>query len=86
MRLKKIDYLELPASADMHVHLRQGAMMDLVAPQIRSGGADTAFVMVRNIGSYLHACSQNAAQPNDALGTHHHHCGGLRVPISLTNY
>ena len=45
MRLKELSYLELPASADMHVHLRQGAMMDLVVPQIRRGGVDTVFVM-----------------------------------------
>jgi dihydroorotase len=46
MRLKELDRLELPASADMHVHLRQGAMMELVAHQIRRGGVDTVFVMV----------------------------------------
>jgi hypothetical protein len=47
MRLKELDRLELPASADMHVHLRQGAMMELVVPQIKAGGVDTVFVMVR---------------------------------------
>lgn len=46
MRLEELDYLELPASADMHVHLRQGAMMELVLPQIRQGGVDTVYVMV----------------------------------------
>ncbi|KAI9764288.1 MAG: hypothetical protein M1840_008579 [Geoglossum simile] len=45
MRLKELDRLELPASADMHVHLRQDAMMELVVPQIRQGGVDTVFVM-----------------------------------------
>ncbi|MCJ1478390.1 hypothetical protein MMC13_007070 [Lambiella insularis] len=45
MHLKELDYLELPASADMHVHLRQGGMMELVVPQIRQGGVDTVFVM-----------------------------------------
>jgi len=44
MRLKEVDCLELPASADMHVHLRQGAMMELVVPQIRRGGVDTVLV------------------------------------------
>ena len=47
MRLKDVDYLELPASADMHVHLRQGPMMELVVPEIRRGGVETVFVMVR---------------------------------------
>lgn len=46
MALKTLDRLELPASADMHVHLRQGPMMELIAPQIRRGGVDTVFVMV----------------------------------------
>jgi dihydroorotase len=52
MRLKELDRLELPASADMHVHLRQGAMMELVAHQIRQGGVDTVFVMVIIQGYY----------------------------------
>ena len=46
MRLKELDYLELPASADMHVHLRQGEMMDLITRQLRRGGIDVAYVMV----------------------------------------
>ncbi|KAI0602803.1 hypothetical protein F4775DRAFT_157240 [Biscogniauxia sp. FL1348] len=45
MQLKNIQRLELPAVADMHVHLRQGGLMDLVVPTVRSGGVDTAFVM-----------------------------------------
>ena len=47
MHLKEIQRLELPPSADMHVHLRQGDMMLLVTPTIRDGGVDTVFVMVR---------------------------------------
>jgi hypothetical protein len=47
MILKETTRLELPAAADMHVHLRQGKMMELVVPQIRKGGVDTVFVMVR---------------------------------------
>jgi dihydroorotase len=44
MQLKTTQRLELPATADMHVHLRQGEMMDLVAPTVRQGGVDTVFV------------------------------------------
>ncbi|KAI1018272.1 hypothetical protein LB505_001287 [Fusarium chuoi] len=43
--MKNIQRLELPAAADMHVHLRQGDMMDLVVPTVRQGGVDTAFVI-----------------------------------------
>ncbi|KAI7766620.1 hypothetical protein LZL87_004920 [Fusarium oxysporum] len=43
--MKNIQRLELPAAADMHVHLRQGDMMDLVVPTVRQGGVDTVFVM-----------------------------------------
>jgi len=46
MRLKDIQRLEMPPSADMHVHLRQAEMMELVVPYIRTGGVDTVFVMV----------------------------------------
>jgi len=41
----KFDGLELPASADFHVHLRDGAMMKAVVPTIRSGGCNTCYVM-----------------------------------------
>ncbi|PHH67849.1 hypothetical protein CDD80_475 [Ophiocordyceps camponoti-rufipedis] len=43
MKLSETSRLELPASADMHVHLRQGEMMALVTPLIRRGGVDTVF-------------------------------------------
>ncbi|KAF4965775.1 hypothetical protein FSARC_6446 [Fusarium sarcochroum] len=43
--MKTIQRLELPAAADMHVHLRQGDLMDLVVPTVRQGGVDTVFVM-----------------------------------------
>jgi len=45
MQLKNTQRLELPPTADMHVHLRQGEMMKLVTPYIRAGGVDTVFVM-----------------------------------------
>lgn len=44
MQLKSATRLELPPSADMHVHLRQGELMELVVPTVRQGGVDTAFV------------------------------------------
>ncbi|KAJ1981217.1 dihydroorotase [Dimargaris xerosporica] len=37
--------LALPYASDMHVHLRQGILMEGVTPTIRSGGVDTVFVM-----------------------------------------
>ncbi|KAI1007290.1 putative dihydroorotase [Podosphaera aphanis] len=43
--LDKFDGLRLPASADFHVHLRDEAMMEVVAPTIRSGGVNTVYVM-----------------------------------------
>lgn len=46
MPLDKFDGLELPAAADMHVHLRDGAMMETVTPTIRQGGVNTVYVMV----------------------------------------
>lgn len=53
MIVKETTRLELPAAADMHVHLRQGKMMELVVPQIRKGGVDTVFVMVSAAGQLL---------------------------------
>jgi dihydroorotase len=44
MQLKDIQKLELPPTADMHVHLRQDGMMKLITPTLSSGGVDTAFV------------------------------------------
>jgi dihydroorotase len=48
MGLKNLDRLELPPTADMHVHLRQDKLMELVTPQTVIGGADTVLVMVCN--------------------------------------
>ena len=44
MQLQNVEKLEMPPAADMHVHLRQGDLMSLVAPTVRQGGVDTAFV------------------------------------------
>jgi dihydroorotase len=46
MSLQHFDGLEIPAPGDFHVHLRDGAMMELVTPTIRQGGVNTVFVMV----------------------------------------
>ncbi|KAJ5901525.1 dihydroorotase [Penicillium taxi] len=45
MPLSKLQGAKLPASADFHVHLRDGPMMELVTPTIRQGGVNTVFVM-----------------------------------------
>ncbi|KAF5369934.1 hypothetical protein D9758_001298 [Tetrapyrgos nigripes] len=37
--------LSIAAPADFHVHLRQGALSELVAPHVRKGGISTAYVM-----------------------------------------
>ncbi len=39
--------ITLPPTADLHVHLRDGKMMELVVPTIREGGVDLVYVMVR---------------------------------------
>lgn len=43
MYLLDLECIELPPSADMHVHLRQDEMMGLVVPQIRNGGVDAVY-------------------------------------------
>ncbi|KAE8549989.1 hypothetical protein EYB25_008514 [Talaromyces marneffei] len=45
MQLKDLTSIELPPAADMHVHLRQDAMMELCTPLVEKGGCDTVFVM-----------------------------------------
>ncbi|KAK5992333.1 putative dihydroorotase [Cladobotryum mycophilum] len=45
MQIKTTQRIVLPATADMHVHLRQGELMDLVVPTLEQGGVDAAFVM-----------------------------------------
>lgn len=37
--------IELGLTADMHVHLRDGTMMELIAPTVREGGVSVAYVM-----------------------------------------
>jgi len=45
MPLDSLNGIELDAPADFHVHLRDGAMAELVTPTIRQGGVNTVFVM-----------------------------------------
>jgi len=60
MQLKDVKKLELPASGDFHVHLRDGAMMETVVPSIREGGVDVVYVMVcPDQASGEHACGQH---------------------------
>lgn len=44
MQIKTIQRVELPPTADMHVHLRQAELMELVVPTVVKGGVDTVFV------------------------------------------
>ncbi len=44
---ERLRALRLPPTADFHVHLRDGAMMEMVVPTIRQGGVDLVYVMVR---------------------------------------
>ena len=44
MKLTAAELLELPPTADMHVHLRQAELMKLAVPTLGKGGVDTAFV------------------------------------------
>jgi dihydroorotase len=46
MSLSKFDGLELPASADFHVHLRDANLMKAVVPTVRQGGVNTVYVGV----------------------------------------
>ncbi|CDK24215.1 unnamed protein product [Kuraishia capsulata CBS 1993] len=39
------DKIELGNASDFHVHLRDGAMMELVAPTVREGGVSLAYIM-----------------------------------------
>ncbi|KAK4687902.1 hypothetical protein P7C73_g2200, partial [Tremellales sp. Uapishka_1] len=39
------DTISLPSPADFHVHVRQGAMCEMVTPHVAKGGIRTAYVM-----------------------------------------
>lgn len=41
----KMSQIELGYTADYHVHLRQGEMMELVTPTVREGGVSIAYIM-----------------------------------------
>ncbi|KAL1981043.1 hypothetical protein VTN96DRAFT_3152 [Rasamsonia emersonii] len=45
MQLRSLSSIELPPTADFHVHLRQDAMMELCTPLVEKGGCDTVYVM-----------------------------------------
>jgi len=46
MDLSTLEELELPATFDAHVHLRDGEMSQLVTPTVRQGGVNQVYVMV----------------------------------------
>lgn len=54
-KTRLFDGLELPASGDFHVHLRDGEMMAAVAPTCAKGGVDVVFVMVSASGALMHS-------------------------------
>jgi dihydroorotase len=58
MSARLLDGLILPASADFHVHLRDGAMLEAVAPTIKQGGVETVFVMVSSLRTELVSCTR----------------------------
>jgi dihydroorotase len=66
--------LVLPASADFHVHLRDGEIMEAVTPTIRDGGVDTVYVMVipsiGNISDWKCGRLMLSAEPGSS---HHDH-------------
>lgn len=37
--------IELGVTADMHVHLREGSMMELITPTVKEGGISVAYIM-----------------------------------------
>ena len=37
--------IELGITADMHVHLRDGSMCELITPTVRTGGVAISYVM-----------------------------------------
>jgi hypothetical protein len=52
MQFTKLTEIELPGAFDAHVHLRDGAMSQLVTPTIRKGGVNQVYVMVSNLASF----------------------------------
>ncbi|ONH65790.1 Dihydroorotase [Cyberlindnera fabianii] len=42
---KQFNTIDLGVTADFHVHLREGAMMELVTPTVREGGISIAYIM-----------------------------------------
>ncbi|KAK6457908.1 Dihydroorotase [Scheffersomyces xylosifermentans] len=43
--MSEVTELELGITADLHVHLREGAMMELITPTVKQGGFSIAYVM-----------------------------------------
>ena len=40
-----VQEIDLDLTCDMHVHVREGAMCELVTPKIRDGGVSIAYIM-----------------------------------------
>lgn len=44
--MDSMEEITVPSPADFHTHLRQGSLMQLVAPHVHLGGMRLAYVMV----------------------------------------
>jgi dihydroorotase len=64
MPLKDLDGLVVPATADFHVHLRDGTMMEAVVPTIRSGGVNTVYVMASRCAHICRLFLTSISKPN----------------------
>jgi len=81
--------LSLPAAADMHVHVRDGAMLDLVAPTIRQGGVNTVFVMFVPCWRWSRLMALCAHLSQAQPGSSHHNrrsMSRIQVPHSKSSW
>nr|XP_036589373.1 dihydroorotase [Colletotrichum truncatum]KAF6801378.1 dihydroorotase [Colletotrichum truncatum] len=64
------DTVELPAAFDAHVHVRDGAMLKIVAPTIRSGGVNSTLVMPNTVPpqTSVQMVQDYSARIKEALG------------------
>jgi dihydroorotase len=70
--------ISINSPADFHVHLRQGAISELITPHVRKGGFGLAYVMVRLL-SHIQIISALKSTKAQFKTTYHNNRTSLKV-------
>lgn len=86
MPLKKFENIQLPASADFHVHLRDNEVCEAVTKIIRQGGVNIVYVCVLSLeGTSQPSITDKSGHAKSGASNHDHRTCSLLSQLSSKN-